>query len=122
MALARLHDNGTGAISIPRAASTKGIEQPSDIRLLKKELNKGFLSNLREWRNQVYAHSLDGQLSTNINASHPILHEQVDGCIEVTCRIVNAYAELNLLGSWPPVQHDPDLDSQAATLVDKLFA
>lgn len=123
MALARLHDTGKDAISIPKAGRNQALNQPTDLRELKKNLSQTIAKNISEWRTNLYAHSLQKQLSTSIDQNFPLVNAELDDFIQTSCTIVNSYSEHNREGSsWPVIISDSKTQEQAAQLVEKLFS
>lgn len=99
IALSRLFDEGSDAISTRRIMKSSEFNHPDDLRELKKGIPNDLLNALKGWRNNLLVHSLQDQISSHIPDEYPITPHQLADALEPGISVIHAYSRKNGFGS-----------------------
>jgi len=111
ISLSRLLDDGPDAISVKKLRRKQGLRQPSNARELRKAFNTEIHDRLKEWRDNLLAHSLSEQVNEAIPNSNPLSPRDLGLELSACLQIIHAYASQNgfTVNSLPDsFDHDGD--------------
>lgn len=111
ISLSRLLDEGKDAISVKKLHSDQDFRQPSNARMLRRSLSSDIEKRLQTWRNNLLAHSLSQQTSSNIPQDFPLTPRDIGNELSTCIQMIRAYAFENKIqadGLPPKFDHDSD--------------
>lgn len=99
IALARLLDTTKNVVSVRKIVANRGFTHPCGVRELRGSIRCDVSKNLKGWRDNLLAHSLDVQLVSNVPEEFPLTLREIGEILSICIQIINMYAAENGLGS-----------------------